>query len=60
MLSNKKIICPDNLINVAKVFMEVICDPIIALKKTVMVAFVNPKTWLIVNKLRFLFINELN
>ena len=30
--------------NVDKDFIEVICDPIIALKKTVTVAFVNPKT----------------
>ena len=30
--------------NVDKDFIEVICDPIIPLKKTVMVAAVNPKT----------------
>ena len=42
--------------NVDKDFIEVICDPIIALKKTVTVAFVNPKTWLMVNNKRFLFI----
>ena len=30
--------------NVAKDLIEVICDPIIPLKKTVMVAAVNPKT----------------
>jgi len=30
--------------NVAKDFIEVICDPIIPLKKTVIVAAVNPKT----------------
>ena len=42
--------------NVDKDFIEVICDPIIPLKKTVIVAAVNPKTWLMVNKLRFLFI----
>jgi hypothetical protein len=30
--------------NVAKDFIEVICDPIIPLKKTVTVAAVNPKT----------------
>ena len=45
--------------NVAKNFIEVISDPIIPLKKTVIVAAVNPKTWLMVNKLRFLFINKI-
>ena len=40
--------------NVASDFIEAICDPIIPLKKTVIVAAVNPKTWLMVNKLRFL------
>ena len=45
--------------NVDKDFIEVICDPIIPLKKTVIVAAVNPKTWLMVNKLRFLFINKI-
>jgi hypothetical protein len=30
--------------NVDKDFIEAICDPIIPLKKTVIVAFVNPKT----------------
>ena len=46
--------------NVASDFIEAICDPIIPLKKTVIVAAVNPKTWLKVNKVRFLFINKLN
>ena len=56
MLSNKKIICPDNLINVAKDFIEVICDPTIPLKKTVIILAVNPKTWLKANSDKFLFI----
>ena len=46
--------------NVDKDLIEVICDPTIPLKKTVIILAVNPKTWLMVNKLRFLFINELN
>ena len=47
--------------NVDKDFIEVICDPIIPLKKTVIVAAVNPNTWLKVNshKLR-LFIKMTN
>ena len=44
--------------NVDKDFIEVICDPIIPLKKTVIVAAVNPKTWLKVNKSKFLFIKK--
>ena len=43
--------------NVDKNFIEVICDPIIPLKKTVIVAAVNPKTRLRVNNKTFLFIN---
>ena len=35
---------------------EVICDPIIPPKKTVIAAFVNPKTWLKTNNNKFLFI----
>ena len=42
--------------NVDKDFIEVICDPTIPLKKTVIILAVNPKTWLKANKLRFLFI----
>ena len=42
--------------NVDKDFIEVICDPIIPPKKTVIVAFVNPKTWLKTNSDKFLFI----
>ena len=41
--------------NVDKDFIEVICDPTIPLKKTVIILAVNPKTWLRANKLRFLF-----
>ena len=42
--------------NVDKDCIEVICEPIIPPKKTVIAAFVNPKTWLRTNKKRFLFI----
>ena len=35
---------------------EVICDPIIPPKKTVIAAFVNPKTWLKTSSDKFLFI----
>ena len=42
--------------NVDRDFIEVICDPIIPPKKTVIVAFVNPKTWLKTNSDKFLFI----
>ena len=42
--------------NVDKDSIVVICDPIIPPKKTVIVAFVNPKTWLRVNSNKFLFI----
>ena len=42
--------------NVDKDFIEVICDPTIPLKKTVIILAVNPKTWLRTNKERFLFI----
>jgi hypothetical protein len=42
--------------NVDKNFIEVISDPIIPLKKTVIVAAVKPNTWLNVSKKRFLFI----
>ena len=42
--------------SVDKDFTEVICDPIIPPKKTVIVAFVNPKTWLRTNSDKFLFI----
>ena len=37
--------------NVDKDFIEVICDPTIPLKKTVIILAVNPKTWLKVNKI---------
>ena len=46
--------------NVDKDFIEVICDPIIPLKKTVIILAVNPKTWLKVNKSKFLFIKFCN
>ena len=42
--------------NVDKDFIEVICDPTIPLKKTVIILAVYPKTWLKVNSKRFLFI----
>ena len=42
--------------NVDKDCTEVICDPIIPPKKTVIAAFVNPKTWLKTNNNKFLFI----
>ena len=42
--------------NVDKDFIEVICDPIIPPRKTVIAAFVNPKTWLRANNDKFLFI----
>jgi len=42
--------------NVAKDFIEVICDPTIPLKKTVIILAVNPKTWLKANSDKFLFI----
>ena len=41
-----------------KDFIEEICDPTIPLKKTVIILAVNPNTWLMVNKLRFLFIKK--
>ncbi len=41
--------------NVDKDFIEVICDPTIPLKNTVIIFAVNPNIWLIVNKIRFLF-----
>jgi len=44
--------------NVDKDFIEVICDPTIPLKKTVIILAVKLKTWLMVNKLRFLFIKK--
>ena len=44
--------------SVDKDFIEVICDPTIPLKKTVIILAVNPNTWLMVNKLRFLFIKK--
>ena len=47
----------DNAVgNVDKDFMEVICDPTIPLKKTVIILAVNPKTWLKANSDKFLFI----
>ena len=42
--------------NVDKDCMEVSCEPIIAPKKTVIAAFVNPNTWLKTNSDKFLFI----
>ena len=42
--------------NVDKDCMEVICEPIIPPKKTVIAAFVNPNTWLKTNSDKFLFI----
>ena len=42
--------------NVDKDFIEVICDPTIPLKKTVIILTVNPKTWLKANSDKFLFI----
>ena len=42
--------------NVDKNFIEVICDPTIPLKKTVIILAVNPKTWLMANNDKFLFI----
>ena len=46
--------------NVDKDFIAVICDPTIPLKKTVIILAVNPKTWLKVNKSKFLFIKFCN
>ena len=46
--------------NVDKDFIEVICDPTIPLKKTVIILAVYPKTWLKVNKSKFLFIKFCN
>ena len=47
----------DNAVgNVDKDFIEVICDPTIPLKKTVIILAVNPKTWLKANSDKFLFI----
>ena len=46
--------------NVDKDFIEVICDPIIPLKKTVIILAVNPKTWLKANSDKFLFIKFCN
>ena len=43
--------------NVAKDFIEVICDPTIPLKKTVIILAVKLKTWLRVSINRFLFKN---
>ena len=42
--------------NVDKDFIEVICDPTIPLKKTVIILAVKPKTWLKANIDKFLFI----
>ena len=42
--------------NVDKDFIEVICDPTIPLKKTVIILAVKPKTWLKANSVKFLFI----
>ena len=42
--------------NVDKDFIEVICDPTIPLKKTVIILAVNPKTWAKANSDKFLFI----
>ena len=42
--------------NVDKDFIEVICDPTIPLKKTVIILAVNPKTWLKASIDKFLFI----
>ena len=44
--------------SVDKDFIEVICDPTIPLKKTVIILAVNPKTWLKVSKSKFLFIKK--
>ena len=41
--------------NVDKDFIEVICDPTIPLKKTVIILAVNPKTWLKASSDKFLF-----
>ncbi len=41
---------------VDKDFIEVICEPTIPLKKTVIILAVNPKTWLKANSVKFLFI----
>ena len=42
--------------SVDKDFTEVICEPTIPLKKTVIILAVNPKTWLKANSDKFLFI----
>ena len=42
--------------SVDKDFTELICEPTIPLKKTVIILAVNPKTWLKANINKFLFI----